>query len=42
LITLAANAVTFILGLLFYRYFPTIYNRYHFEPNNYIPPPPGQ
>jgi hypothetical protein len=42
LITILANAVTFILGVLFYHYFPTAYNRLHLEPANYVPPPPGQ
>jgi hypothetical protein len=41
LITLAANALTFILGLLFYRYFPALLNPYHFGTNNYIPQQPG-
>jgi hypothetical protein len=42
LIALLANTVTFILGVLFYHYFPTTYSRLKLEPANYIPPPPGQ
>jgi hypothetical protein len=42
LITLLANVVTFVLGVLFFHYFPTIYSRLQLEPINYIPPPPGQ
>ncbi len=37
LIALLANIATFILGLLFYRYFPSLYSSYHFTPI-----PPGQ
>jgi hypothetical protein len=42
LVCLTVNALTFILGLLFYRYFPTWLNPNPFGTNNVIPSPPGR